>query len=305
MPTVTLYSEYDGWISRRSPPAPPEYYKTATDTRISVGKTTGVIPVRRARAFIQWSLDPLPLGAQALEARFRSMVSDAGDAGHQLDVHAYGVNGQDDPALDDGATLWDRCASGHLYHDDGTEYRSTGEKWITLAGDVHGDLQAAKALVNRFSLALHEEGDDNVMARVWGRLGLFQALRLEITYEMAPYVQEPERPAEERRRKFDVSMDPDTIRRRLQRQRGAMREQAATATGQMSLVEAKVKRLCEAAGVSTVLIPAYLGFARELHSLGQRLSGTTREDEVTRSVTHWTSRGLNGDLLIKIVEICA
>jgi hypothetical protein len=98
------------------------------------------------------------------------------------DVHAYDTNGQTDPSQDSGSTQYTRCASGNLYLDDDTTWRATGNVWLTLGGSVIDDVAAAKAAVNRFSLGVHEEGDNDASPVADGSSILPQ---LEITYTTA------------------------------------------------------------------------------------------------------------------------
>jgi len=58
-----------------------------------------------------------------------------------------------------------RCAAGVEYINDSTEARSTGTKWFDLGASAITDLNNAIASgLNRYSLGLHEEGDDTLDA---------------------------------------------------------------------------------------------------------------------------------------------
>jgi len=143
---------------------------------------------RRHRAVARFSLDALPAGAVVSQIRRKIYCNTAGGANHLLDDHAYGTNGQDNPNADGAQTCYDRCVSGNLYSNDSSELRTTGEKWLTLGGNVCQDVMDAKSAVNRFSLAWHEEGDDDTYALIDSTSGTYKP-QLEITYEeVAPSV---------------------------------------------------------------------------------------------------------------------
>jgi hypothetical protein len=142
------------------------------------GKTYG-----HYRIGARFPLASLPSGATVTQVRVWMNVASAGGSASLLDIHAYDTNGQTDPSPDEAQVFHDRCASGNLYYDDGTDLRTTGEKWITLGGSVCQDVMNAKSAVNRFSLGLHEEGDNDPYATLTS-----DGVKLEITYTAPPVV---------------------------------------------------------------------------------------------------------------------
>ena len=99
-------------------------------------------------------------------------------------------------------------------------------------------------------------------------------------------------------------MDPDVIRARFLAHKDTMVEQEEAIFGEIVLIEEKAKVVCEAAGLASILIPAYLNFARQCYSIGKRFSQTTQADEVLHWHNHWVRRGLNGTILASIAALC-
>jgi len=141
------------------------------------------------RIFLRFPLDALPAGSTVNSVTLILVVKEPGGAAHLLDVHAYNLVGQADPEVDTGLTLWDRCASGQLYLDDSIDLRTVGSKSLPLGGTVCSDVEAAKAAVNRFSLGLHEEGDNDDDAGVAAiEHDIYPPARLQIDYTPPPVV---------------------------------------------------------------------------------------------------------------------
>lgn len=137
------------------------------------------------RQALRFPLNDLPADANITQVRLYVYNRTAGGASHLTDIHAYGTNGQDNPYDDSAQTGWGRCASGNLYLDDSTDLRTTGDKWFTLGGNVITDVLAAKNAVNRFSLGLHEEGDNDTYAKIAVLEDNLYPAKLEITYTEA------------------------------------------------------------------------------------------------------------------------
>lgn len=166
MPTITITADYDCYMVYQEQ-AQAVYWKEATQATIRVGYEypKDGYPTHYRGAW-RFPLNNLPADATVTQVRRKYYCNGAGGASHLVDDHAYGSNGQEDPGADIGYPGYPNCASGNLYSDDSDEFRTTGEKWRTLGGSVCADVQAAKAAVNRFSLALHEEGDDDPYATI-------------------------------------------------------------------------------------------------------------------------------------------
>jgi hypothetical protein len=178
MVVLTITADYDGQIQWDGSTT---YTKNDTQSTISIG--CGEKVTAYFRGYLRFPLTDLPADAQISQVRLYVYCNTAGGSAHLLDVHAYGSNGQENPQDDTGQTLYNRCASGNLYVDDSVALRTTGDKWFVLGGSVITDLINAKNAVNRFSLGLHEEGDNDVVAIIDAleKSGGYPA-KLEITY---------------------------------------------------------------------------------------------------------------------------
>lgn len=160
MPTILIDVDYDLDISWTSI----DWTCFPLGTKIRLGLRI-VYPVNyQYRGALKFLLNTLPAGATVTQVRLKVYCRVAGAATHLLDIHAYDTNGQTDveteavpPDCDLG---YAHCVSGNLYVNDSDALRTVGTKWFTLGGSVCTDVQNAKSAVNRFSLGLHEEGDD-------------------------------------------------------------------------------------------------------------------------------------------------
>jgi len=136
------------------------------------------------RSALRFPLTDLPADKTVTQVRLKVRVLIAGGETHLTDVHPYNGDGQADPEADTDANFYSRCASGGAYVDDSTLLRTTGDKWFVLGAQACTDVANAKAAVDRFSVGLHEEGDNDANATL-------EALehvdpnhaQLEITYE--------------------------------------------------------------------------------------------------------------------------
>ena len=99
-------------------------------------------------------------------------------------------------------------------------------------------------------------------------------------------------------------MDPDSIKQRFLDQKDSMVEQEESIFGELVLIESKAKDVCEAAGIPSIGIPAYLNFARQCWKYFKKFSQATRTNEVTHWFNHWVSRGLNAAVLADISALC-
>jgi hypothetical protein len=99
-------------------------------------------------------------------------------------------------------------------------------------------------------------------------------------------------------------MDPDSIKQRFADQKDSMVEQEEAIFGELVLIENKAKSVCEAAGIPTISIPAYLNFARQCWKAFKKFSQTTRVNLVTARFNFWVSQGLNATVLANIASLC-
>jgi len=160
MAIIEIFPSYDGDIRD-------DDTKDDTSSVLQVGTDTIERVVYKFRSFIKFPLDQIPAGAEITKVRLKLECTGAGDVAHLLDIHPDGGDGYTyDPEVDTGwATLGARCAAGVEYINDSTEARSTGTKWFDLGASAITDLNNAIASgLNRYSLGLHEEGDDTLDA---------------------------------------------------------------------------------------------------------------------------------------------
>lgn len=108
------------------------------------------------------------------------------------------------------------------------------------------------------------------------------------------------RDASRRRRKYEVGVDGEAIGRKVAAQKEGMVRVETRYFAQIAQVEAKVKVVCEAAGVPSYQVAQYVNFGRQMWSLSDRFTGATLANEAQRLVDGWVSRGLNGPLLVTI-----
>lgn len=181
MPSVTITADYDASVARDNGAV---YSKDNNPDDNNIGYYSFKGGWIKSRACFRFNLENLPAGATVTQVRRRVRCNTAGGASHLIDDHAYGTNGQENPQSDGAQTCYNRCASGNLYQNDSSELRTTGVKWATLGGSVCADVEAAKAAVNYFALAMHEEGNNDPYALVDGHSKSGGTPpQLEITYE--------------------------------------------------------------------------------------------------------------------------
>jgi hypothetical protein len=182
MVVLTITADYDGEVDSSGAKD-----DTASEMYVSY-RPKAAYP---SRSYIRFPLTDLPSNIVITQVRLYVYCIEAGGSTHLTDIHAYGTNGQEDPQADTGTTLYNRCASGNLYVDDSTDLRTTGDKWFVLGGSVAQDIINAKNAVNRFSLALHEEGDDETVGASLATLecvGYPYPAKLEITYGVPRFI---------------------------------------------------------------------------------------------------------------------
>jgi len=175
LPTILIDRDYTGTVQY----IPPNYTKLPDPMFMGMYEAAKGV-YYYYRGFARFPLTSLPAGSTVTQVRF-NFYCYTGGAAHLLDIHAYGVAGQENPETDGAETCYNRCASGNLYVDDSDALRTIGDKWFLLGGTVCADVQNAKSAVNRFSLGLHEEEDNDPYAGAYVPI-------LEITYTPPPVV---------------------------------------------------------------------------------------------------------------------
>jgi len=183
LPRITIDTDYDAHVEYSEG----AYTRYATTSSVMVGewleRVNKVTVEHDYRGAFRFPLGALPADAIVNQVRLGLNVIIAGGAGHLTDIHPYNGDGQADPELDSDADFYARTAVGVEYINDSTALRTTGWKWFDLGAQALTDVQNAKVAVNRFSLGIHEEGDNDELAEIEAIEHVDpNHARLEITY---------------------------------------------------------------------------------------------------------------------------
>ena len=111
------------------------------------------------------------------------------------------------------------------------------------------------------------------------------------------------RPADRRKRKYEKNVDGDQVGRAIKAQKDIMVDQEKTYFPQITLIETKIKKICEAQGIATIQIAQYINFGREMYSKAKRFSQATLTAEAQYLLNKWQSRGLIGSKLVEIAQL--
>lgn len=109
--------------------------------------------------------------------------------------------------------------------------------------------------------------------------------------------------AERRIKKYKANVDGAAVGRAIKALKEIMVDQQRSYFPQMSLLEMKVKKVVEAAGIPVQQIPAYLAVARKCYHVANKFSQATRDAEAQNIVDLWTSRGLNSLLTSEVCSL--
>jgi hypothetical protein len=112
------------------------------------------------------------------------------------------------------------------------------------------------------------------------------------------------REATRRQKKYERGLDGEAIGKKYAAQKEGMVESEKVYMAAVAGLEEKVKKLVEAAGVSSMQVAQYLNVARKMMVICDRFSGATRDDECRRVYELWIDRGLNPTLIGQIAAIC-
>jgi hypothetical protein len=134
------------------------YYYTA-DVRF-VGRYTGGSG-GNYRTLIRFPLSDLPSSPNVVNSVLKFTVSVAGGSSHLTDIHPYNADGQAQPSSDSAQTKYNRCQSGTPLVNDHTALRTATSYEIDLGAAADTDIENAKAAVNRYTVGLHEEGEND------------------------------------------------------------------------------------------------------------------------------------------------
>ena len=105
-------------------------------------------------------------------------------------------------------------------------------------------------------------------------------------------------------RKYEAKIDGDVQKARIDAQKSTMVEQVQALFAEIHEVVRKAKVIAETAGESVILLPWYQNFARECYRIGKNFQGTTKTNEVNIAFEKYVSRGLDGQVLADIAELC-
>ena len=154
MPTVRIRADYDADSDGTT--------RTTDGTTLRVGESSGVA----YRTALRFPLTAFPVTADISRVELEVTVRSVGGTQARWDIHPYNITGQGDPATDQVATFYDSCSpTGTPFADDTFLFRCTGRHRLVLGLGVSATactvLEAAKVAYSKFSLGLHEEGDDD------------------------------------------------------------------------------------------------------------------------------------------------
>ncbi len=101
--------------------------------------------------------------------------------------------------------------------------------------------------------------------------------------------------------KWNVKYNTERIKATLDELRPAMLANVTAVYPLITAMELQVKQVCDSAGVSTIQIPFYLNFGREIWALQRKeISGASLADEAANLITKWVGRGLTQAVLQSI-----
>lgn len=109
------------------------------------------------------------------------------------------------------------------------------------------------------------------------------------------------RSATYRQSKYAAKLVGDVQKNRIDAQRDDMIAQTGTQFGNIEAIEIATKNDLTAWGISVVLVPSYLSFARECYGITKKHSGAIAHDEICIAHDKWNARGLLSWYLQQIV----
>jgi len=161
MPTITILTDWDSDVEYNQDTG--EYTKDPTLMTLRVGYSKP----SKYRFAIRFPLTDLPLGVTVTKVELLLNKSSARGETEAHNIHAYCSAGQEDPEPDPASTFYVRIATGNLYVHATTIYRDSpatpyGEFIVVdLGPQACIDVENAKVAVNRFSVSMREDGDND------------------------------------------------------------------------------------------------------------------------------------------------
>ena len=93
--------------------------------------------------------------------------------------------------------------------------------------------------------------------------------------------------------KYSAKIVGDVIKNRIDAQKDSMVEQETAVFTDIVAAETQTKQLLEGWGISTMLTPFYLSFARQCYSVARKHSGAIAVTEICIKANAWSERGLD------------
>jgi len=101
------------------------------------------------------------------------------------------------------------------------------------------------------------------------------------------------RAASDRINKYTAKIVGDVVKNRIDAQKDFMVAQADTMFDQLATMEAQVAAYCDPLGISPMLKPFYMSYARKLFALRRKHTDETLHDEACIATVAWGTRGLD------------
>jgi len=101
------------------------------------------------------------------------------------------------------------------------------------------------------------------------------------------------RSATYRTSKYSAKMVGDVVKNRIDAQKDSMVEQITNRFSEMVAAEEATKNLLVGWGISTMLTPFYLSFARQCYSVVNKHAGAIAVTEICIKANAWNERGLD------------
>jgi hypothetical protein len=116
----------------------------------------------------------------------------------------------------------------------------------------------------------------------------------------------PVRSASLRASKFASKLDADVIRQRFSAQKDSMETQQAAKAAEAAVIEQGIKTIVEDEGVSSITIPFYIAFAKQLGKLSGKYDSKDPEStgglEAQALADKWLARGLTNTNLVSVAD---
>lgn len=109
------------------------------------------------------------------------------------------------------------------------------------------------------------------------------------------------RSAVNRTNKYTAKIVGDVVKNRIDAQKDFMVAQAAPAFSALATIEGQVATYVDPLGISPMLKPFYMSYARKIYMLKSKHTDATLHDEACIATVAWGARGLN---LFHLATLC-